>query len=113
MSEVTDRLKAKLLAKQENIKYLRFLCDRVMPMNVDDYQLDIWLIRFPVDIVSDSIQIAVNWYAKHHQRLEQAVAAGKMSQDEAFEQFKTEAHILAYATGCMKKHARPAEGKVT
>lgn len=102
MSSTTDRLKAEFLARQENRKYLRFLCGQVLPFQPDDYQLDIWLIRYPVEIVSDAIQVAAAWYVKYHQKLEQAVASGEMTQDEAFAQFKSEGEVMAYATGCMK-----------
>lgn len=109
MSEVTDRLKAEFLAKQENLKYLRFLCDRVFPFMPDDYQSSIWLRRFPVEIISEGIEVAAAWYVKHHQKLEKAVAAGKMTQDEAFAQFKSEGEVLAYATACMYKMHAPKE----
>jgi hypothetical protein len=111
MSNLTDRLKAKLLAKKENIEYLRYLCEQVFPFTPDDYQLDIWLIYFPVDIVSDAIQVAAAWYVKHHQTLEQAVAAGTMTQDEAFAKFKSRVEVINYAYGCMRNMKAQREVK--
>ena len=111
MSSTTDRLKAEFLAKQENLKYLRFLCERVFPFMPTDRQLDIWLRRFDVELVSYSIEAAGRWYVNYHQELEKSVSAGKMTQDEAFAKFKTEDDILRYASGCMYKEKAKREPK--